>query len=137
MSQGILLDTCALIWTVNGSDLSESAIKKINASAGNGALFVNPMSAWEVGMLSSKGRLTLSMSVRRWFERIADNPAFQLAELSHGILINSTALPGSPPNDPVDRIMLAMARENDLELMTRDREILNYAGEGHARAISC
>ena len=102
MTRGVLLDTCALIWTINKSKLAEHALEEIYVSAQEGLLFVNPMSAWEIAMLVSKNRISFSMSVEKWFDQVLQNPAFKLAELTTSALIDANQLPGKPPNDPVD-----------------------------------
>jgi PIN domain nuclease of toxin-antitoxin system len=53
------------------------------------------------------------------------------------ILTNSCGLPGSPPDDPADRIIIATARETDLTVVTRDRQILKYSRAGHVRTLVC
>jgi PIN domain nuclease of toxin-antitoxin system len=63
--------------------------------------------------------------------------SFRLAELSPAVLIDSCSLPGQPPRDPGDRIILATARELDLTIVTRDHAILAYATVGQVRAIPC
>jgi PIN domain nuclease of toxin-antitoxin system len=57
--------------------------------------------------------------------------------LTPKILLDSTALPGSPPADPADRIIAATARVQGFVIVTRDRKLLDYAREGHIRAIAC
>jgi PIN domain nuclease of toxin-antitoxin system len=58
-------------------------------------------------------------------------------DLGIEILADSCALPGKPPNDPADRIIIATARESDMTIVTRDRLILDYARAGHVRAMAC
>ena len=82
MQNRVLLDTCALIWLVNGEHLAAEAKDVIETAGAGGAVFINPMSAWEVGMLASKGRLSLSMSVPKWFNQIIDHSAFQISDLN-------------------------------------------------------
>ena len=62
---------------------------------------------------------------------------FRLADLTPAIFIDSSFLPGQPPRDPADRIIIATARENDLTILTRDRLILEYAKAGNVRALAC
>jgi PIN domain nuclease of toxin-antitoxin system len=57
---------------------------------------------------------------------------FGLAEQTAGILVDSSFLPGSPPRDPMDRIVVATAREHGLRLVTRDCAILAYASAGQS-----
>jgi len=61
----------------------------------------------------------------------------ELAQLTPETLIASSFLPGRPPRDPVDRILIATAREYGLVLMTRDRGLLDYADQGHLEALAC
>jgi PIN domain nuclease of toxin-antitoxin system len=42
-------------------------------------------------------------------------------------LIQSTRLPGKPPVDPADRILIATAQLNGASLVTADKQILAYA----------
>lgn len=134
---GVLLDTCALIWTLEEANILEASKVQITKHAQNGKLFVSPISAWEVGLLASKRRISLNMSVEKWFNQVVESPFFTMAELSPSILIQSTDLPATPPNDPVDRMMIAMARANGLSLMTRDKQILKYGQMGHVLTIEC
>jgi PIN domain nuclease of toxin-antitoxin system len=53
------------------------------------------------------------------------------------LLIASAFLPGSPPRDPADRIIAATARAHDLEIVTRDSELIPYAKAGHVMTIAC
>ena len=47
---------------------------------------------------------------------------YSLPVLSPEVLIDSSVLPGKPPNDPIDRIIIATARQHDLTLVTRGSE---------------
>ncbi len=66
-----------------------------------------------------------------------DTPVARLAEFSVTILIRSAFLPGEPPADPADRMIIATARENGHTIVTRDRQILAYAEEGLVAAQRC
>ena len=133
-----LLDTCAVIWIANGDPLREPAASAMReAFADGGNLAVSPMTAWEVAMLAAKGKIALSIAPEVWFERFCALPGVTLAELPPGVLIASCALPGAPPADPVDRILAATARAFGYTLVTRDRHLLAYGGEGHVRVMGC
>ena len=57
----VVLDTHVLVWHASGSDkLSENARRAIVSA---GACLVSAISGWEIGMLVSKGRLSLSRDV--------------------------------------------------------------------------
>jgi len=57
--------------------------------------------------------------------------------MSPDLLIASSFLPGEPPRDPADRIMLATARDLGAALVTRDRALLDYGGQGHVKIVAC
>lgn len=134
----VLLDTCALIWMMNRQRMSEASLNAIRtAQTAHTGVFVSAVTAWEIATLVSKGRLQISQSVETWFERAIALPGVRLAELSSAILIRSTTLPGSPPADPADRMILATARELGCPVVTRDGRMLAYGETGHVQVISC
>jgi PIN domain nuclease of toxin-antitoxin system len=134
----ILLDTCAAIWLAEGQSLSQAAEEALGETSSIGAdAFVSPITAWEVGMLATKGRLILPLAPLAWFEGLLAKPQIALADISARILVASSFLPGSPPNDPMDRIIVATARENGYCLLTRDKKLLKYAEQGHVQALAC
>jgi PIN domain nuclease of toxin-antitoxin system len=100
-------------------------------------VYISPITAWEVGLLVARGRLTTIIKPQLWFERVLDVPNVRLAEMSPDLLISSSFLPGAPPRDPADRIIAATAREYGYALVTRDRELLIYAEQGHIQAVGC
>jgi PIN domain nuclease of toxin-antitoxin system len=137
-SAPLLLDTCALIWIAEDALISEPAAEALNRSYRAGRpVYVSPISAWEVGMLISRGRLACLIKPQLWFRRLLDAPSLQLAEMSTDLLITSSSLPGMPPRDPADRIIAATVREFGYRLMTRDRLLLDYADQGHIQALIC
>ena len=51
------------------------------------------------------------------------------------MLFRSTRLPGDLHGDPADRILVATARRMGARLMTRDRRLLDYGRQKHAKII--
>ena len=100
-------------------------------------LLVSPITASEIGQLVSRNRINLSAAPHRWFARVLATPGMQLAEMSPDILIASSSLPGQPPRDPADRILLATARDLGATLVTRDRAILAYGESGQVSTLAC
>jgi len=129
----ILLDTCAALWLANGSPLADGALEALEASD---RIVVSPISAWELGQLTSRRRLSLSMDTILWWEALLE-AGVELAAMDAAILIASSTLPGAQIRDPVDRILVATARRQGFRIMTRDRPILTYAAAGHVQAIAC
>jgi PIN domain nuclease of toxin-antitoxin system len=136
--QPLLLDTHAAIWITRNEALAPRAAEAVNAAyQAAGIVFVSPITAWEVGLLVSRNRLNLLMTPQRWFARLLSVPGVQLADMSPEILIASSFLPGTPPRDPADRIILATARDLGAALITRDRLLLKYGEEGQVSTIQC
>jgi PIN domain nuclease of toxin-antitoxin system len=134
----LLLDTCAVIWVAEDQPISKTAAAALDeAHAADRFVYVSPISAWEIGLLVARGRLTMIVKPQLWFERVLDVANMRLADMSPDLLISSSFLPGTPPRDPADRIVAATAREYGYTLVTRDRVLLDYAEQGHIQALSC
>lgn len=133
-----LLDTCAAIWLMAGDKFADKAIKEMEQSAENNIpILVSPVTAWEVGMLSSKGRLPLSRGPLYWYESLVALPQISEIELSPKIMVASSFLGVNPPSDPFDRIIIATARNYDATIITRDRKIIAFAEMGNCKVLEC
>ena len=134
----ILLDTCAAIWLAAGSKVSQPAEEALNAAWATGEpVYISPITAWEIGLLAQRGRLASPHPPKVWFSRLLAIDGVALDPMPPSVLIDSSFLPGEPPRDPADRIVVAAAREHDHIIMTRDKIILDYAKAGHVRALAC
>jgi len=137
MRQSILLDTCAIIFLLS-EQLAPDALAVLEEADREGReIYVSPISAWEIGILVSRGRLMLRTNPDAWFNTIIES-GIRLAAMEPDVLIASSFLPVSTSlRDPADRILAATARAKDYQLMTRDRPLLDYAAEGHLNAVAC
>jgi PIN domain nuclease of toxin-antitoxin system len=137
---GVLLDTCALIWVAEGATMDPAAVNLILEAALGHGVFVSPVSAWEVGLLASKGRLTqltTAEAAARWFGRFMARSGVHPAQLTQAIALDAAFLPDLDHRDPADRFLIATARQMALPIVTRDRKILAYAAAGHVPCIPC
>jgi PIN domain nuclease of toxin-antitoxin system len=133
----LLLDTSAAV-AVAEDDLTpegEAAIDR--AYRARAIVYLSPVTAWEIALLMQRGRLASPLSPERWFERLAAAPGVQIAELTSAVMVAAAGLPGTPPRDPADRMIVATARQLGLTLMTRDKLLLGYAQAGHVQAVGC
>ncbi len=133
---GYLLDTHIWIWITNSvaDRVSSHFFADVEEWQRSGLVYLSPFSCWELGLLVGAHRIHLDQSIETLWERDTNPDSFRIAELTGRILIESTRLPGDLHRDPVDRILVATARENRLTLVTRDRRLLDYANQGHLKA---
>ena len=140
--RGVLLDTCAMIWLANGDPLAAPALAAIIHAGQTAGVFVSPISAWEVGLLSkprSRHRQALRFlpDPKTWFARMMAGPGIRVAQLTPEIAIDASYLPGDLPGDPGDRLIVATARHLRMPVVTRDRRIIAFAEGGHVDVVPC
>ena len=92
------------------------------------------MSIWELSMLEERGRLRLDRPCWEWVEFATTTNGQQLVPITPRIAFEASRLPGSIHGDPADRI-IATARNLGARLLTRDRNLLEYAAQGHLQLI--
>jgi PIN domain nuclease of toxin-antitoxin system len=133
----VLLDTHVWVWLMEGREgVSPEAVKLMERAGEASFLRVSVISAWEVGMLESRGRLRFDIPCEEWVEHAFGLPGLSLMPLTPSICVRSSRLPGEFHGDPADRIIVATARELGAVLLTRDEPILQYAALGHLRALA-
>lgn len=134
----LLLDTCAVIWSCDDHGLAPQAIEVIEShNQAGGLVYVSPISAWEIGMLLEKQRLSITEAPEKWLDRLLNKPNVKLADMPVSMMLSCGTLPGSLHDDPADRIIIATAREYGMRIVTRDQKILDYAEKGHVMALAC
>jgi PIN domain nuclease of toxin-antitoxin system len=124
----LLLDTHVLIWAMLHSPrLGRQAAKAINAASRQDRLAVSAITPWEIGLLESKGRVTLQKGAVAWIQEALAKPGVSLIPLEPEIAVASTRLPFDMHSDPADRILVATARHLGATLVTADRVLLDVA----------
>lgn len=134
MGELLVLDTHVWYWFVSGraDRLARSIPRRIERAVSAGRAFVSAISAWELGMLVTKGRLTLSMDVGDWVDASREPPGIRVADVTAEIALDGSRLPAFSQGDPADRIIVATARSLSATLVTCDDRILDYS---EARAV--
>jgi PIN domain nuclease of toxin-antitoxin system len=133
----LLLDTCALLWTVNGDPLRADARNAIAKAASASALYLSPVSAWEIGLLVRRGRLELGIAAESYIERAFRLPGVRIAALTPEMAVRSSYLPGDLHEDPADRMLVSTAIVMGLKLITRDKRLLDYGARGFLAVMAC
>ncbi len=123
----LLLDTHVWLWALTGnSKLTEKFAQTFDKILGTHGIFVSPMSVWEIGMLVEKKRIEIDMDVLDWVNQALEEAGLQVCPITPRIAIQSTRLPGNVHGDPVDRLLIATAHEENAVLVTCDEKILEY-----------
>ena len=133
----LLLDTHIWLWYAEGAidRLRPAHVKILDETRRKHGLLVSAISVWEIGALSAKGRVQLSIPLRDWVAKALDVPGIHLAPLDAVSAAESTLLPGRAHGDPADRFLIATARTHGVALATRDEEIIHYGKSGFLRVV--
>jgi PIN domain nuclease of toxin-antitoxin system len=122
---GYLLDTNAALLALADPDrLSKAARKAI--SAGPNVLSV--VSYWEVLLKSMKGNLDVG-DPRMWWRDALDELAARALPLKPEHVAGVYLLPGIH-KDPIDRMLIAQAIAGEMQLVTTDEAVREYASAG-------
>ncbi len=133
----ILLDTHVAIWMATRNAKIKTSSEILRIAYDHDRLFVSVMSAWEIGMLVSKQRLTLPKDPLSWFDEAIRNFRITVLEITPEIAIKSSFLPENFHGDPADRIIVATASCEGATILTADKEILSYSKRGFVNALAC
>ena len=131
----ILLDTHIWIWFSTQTKVFSQAFQNvIEFNRGRHTVLLSPLSIWEIGMLSERGRIKLGMDPLDWVIQSLDSTRFRVVPISPKIAIESSRLPGESHSDPVDRILIATSHEENAVLVTCDEKILSYSLDKYVSA---
>ena len=120
----ILLDTHAFLWLVTGDErLSETARQTFLNSENR--LFFSAASLWEICIKMSLGKISLKTG---WFQTIQaemEINAIQWLPIEMPHCVEVTKLPFHH-RDPFDRMLIAQAITQDMQLLSRDKRLSAY-----------
>ena len=127
-----LLDTHVWLWSVeHDRRLGGRALRLLNRAAAAGSVRISPVSLFEISSLHVSGRLHLSAPLGQWINDALEQ--VRVADISKIAAVDAGHIPRAALADPMDRLLVATARELDATLVTADRAILAYARDGHVR----
>ncbi len=130
----IVLDTHALVWWADGDNrLSDAALAAIeSALSEEQPVMVSAITAWEIAMLVARDRLVLTMDLNEWLDTIDSIEGLEWVPVNRQVAVASVNLPGEFHQDPADRLIVALARHENAQLITADGRIQAYP---HVRCI--
>jgi PIN domain nuclease of toxin-antitoxin system len=119
----IILDTCGLIWLVNGGGkLSKETLNSIRQAD---IVYVSAVSALEIGCKVALNKLRLPLAVDEWYGKSLDVHDLMEIPVSGEIALLSAALP-LHHRDPADRIIIATAKLKSMPVVTHDSRFTLY-----------
>jgi len=131
----LLLDTHAWVWTVEGDArrVGGRARRLISQAGAGDAVRVSAATLFEIVALHVAGRLRLSLPPERWIDTSLERSGVRLAELTRDVAVDAGFIPRTALPDPLDRLLVATARQLDATLLTADSGVLAYARTGNVR----
>jgi PIN domain nuclease of toxin-antitoxin system len=123
----LLLDSHVWVWAVNDdAKLGRKAKAVIRERAERNAVAVSGVSFWELAVKAGKGRVEFSPDVRGWLAAASRLPGIGVIDIDRDLMLRATSLDWSHA-DPADRMLVATAISYELDLVSADRAILEYA----------
>lgn len=120
----LLLDTQVLLWAVSEPEQLAVAARD-GLEDGTNDIFVSVVSAWEIAIKQSLGRLELAKPAEQWLREVLRRTGFELAEVGLAAALRVRALPWHH-RDPFDRLLVAQAAEDGYTIVTRDSALDAY-----------
>ena len=121
----LLLDTHILLWSLLDPErLSANITAELENS--DNAIWISPITTWEVIILAEKGRIKLDDEPVNWMKNVLQSLPFRQATLNHEVAMKSRSI-NLPHQDPADRFIVASAMVYDLTLVTSDKILIQSA----------
>ena len=121
----ILLDTCALLWwTLEPQKLSRRAARTCDQIRETGA-FVSSISVWEIGIKQKRGKLELGTSLDDYVSRLKSLNTLTFLPVDEETWLLNLSLEWDH-RDPVDRTIVATAKNRSLPIITKDQRIRQF-----------
>jgi len=120
----LLLDTHVLIWSATDPDHLPRDVRR-EIEDGTNDLLVSVVSAWEIAIKQSIGKLDLARPAEEWFPEVVRRTGFKVVEPRMAAALRVRTLPWHH-KDPFDRFLIAQAIEDGYTIITHDRIFADY-----------
>jgi PIN domain nuclease of toxin-antitoxin system len=127
----LLLDTHVWVWNVDGDTrgIGRRTRALIGRAEAGEAVRISPVSLFEIAALHTAGRLRLAQPIGQWVEQALEISRARIAAFSPTVGVDAGQIPRTALADPLDRLLVATARQLDATLLTGDARILDYASQ--------
>ena len=126
----LLLDTCAVLWSVSAPDRLTDAARSALESPEN-TVSVCVISCAEIACGVDRGRIELDRHWKIWFRHYLDVNGWACLSIDLPVMEEAYSLPSPFHADPADRTIVATARIHGMAVVTGDRRILDYPHVEH------
>lgn len=120
----LLLDTCTFLWAVDEQSRLSDAARSLVIDPGN-EVFLSAVSAWEIALKQSGGRLALSEPALQFVPKYRAAHRFLELPLDETAALRLGQLPAMH-KDPFDRMLICQAIAHGLAIVTPDPLIAGY-----------
>jgi PIN domain nuclease of toxin-antitoxin system len=121
----LLLDTCSIIFIAQDPNRLSKATRDLLVDQTN-PVFASVVTAGELACLADRKKIVLPHHWKSWFRDCVEKNGWNLLPLTIEVMEEAYSLPDPIHRDPVDRILIATSRTEDMTLVTTDRLILDY-----------
>jgi PIN domain nuclease of toxin-antitoxin system len=125
----LLLDTHVWIWSVEGDTrrVGRRTRQLLTRAQAREAIRISPATLFELTALHTIGRIRLIRPPEQWIRESLDVAGVRIAELTAAVAIDAGGIPRGSLADPLDRLLVATARQLEATFLTSDRRLLAYA----------
>ena len=120
----LLLDTCTFLWAVFSPELLSAKAKALFTDPGN-SVFLSVVSAWEIAVKHSLGRLPLPEPPAQFVPRQREAHGIDSLPLDEEAALHVSRLPRLH-SDPFDRMLASQSIVHGLILLSPDKQIARY-----------
>lgn len=120
----LLLDTHAFLWFISGSDELSDHAKALIEDTGN-ERYLSVASLWEMAIKVSLGKLKVPLPLSRLVREHVTGNAIEVLAIEPEHLDEQRKLPFHH-RDPFDRLIIAQAIVEEMEVVTRDEAFSAY-----------
>jgi PIN domain nuclease of toxin-antitoxin system len=120
----VLVDSHTVLWATLDDDRLPADVRELIADPRN-RIVLSVATIWELTMKALAGRLRLPESPGAYFEGLVHDFGYELLPIHQRHVAGLQELP-EVHDDPFDRMLVAQALAEDLDLVTGDEEMRRY-----------
>lgn len=120
----LLADTHVVLWAALEPERLSHACRTALEDGAN-EVRVSVVSAWEIAIKQSLGKLELALPAEQWLPDVLRKTGFDPLEVELSAALRVRSLPWHH-RDPFDRLLIAQAMETGLTVATRDARFAMY-----------